>query len=443
MEKAAQKQKQKQKQRNKRLKHTPPPHRAILPQHASFNRAHTTHTTQLAYCTPQPNAIHIHEHITGTMTDPSPDPIPHVTGRRTPDEPPHHGINDGSGFPCPAHTFAPIDKKGKAVTRDASLTDILIGKSLSDDRLIGAIVSLGESTAHIAYLLQNYVEHTYAGTQNASGDEQLHLDIDCDNAVFSAVRDAGVFATAASEETPVETDVLPSNYKKEEHENLNWFSLGFDPLDGSSIIDANFSVGSIFGIWPGKRLLGRRGREMAASAVAVYGPRTTLIVALPGRSRDEGCGDVAFEVTLVKDRSHWEVSREEVLLKPEKKVFAPGNLRATNDNERYDRLVRHWIEERYTLRYSGGMVPDVYHMFAKSGGIFSNVSSEKAKAKLRLLYEVAPMGLLVECAGGVTTHESEDKSVLDLEIDDLDRRLGVCFGSSKEVEKYKKFMFSD
>ena len=108
-----------------------------------------------------------------------------------------------------------------------------------------------------------------------------------------------------------------------------------------------------------------------------------------------------------------------------------------------DKLVKHWISERYTLRYSGGMVPDVYHMFAKSGGVFSNVSSKKARAKLRLLYEVAAMGLLVECAGGLTTHEAEDKSVLDVVIDDLDRQLGVCFGSKDEVQKFKEFMLSD
>ena len=87
------------------------------------------------------------------------------------------------------------------------------------------------------------------------------------------------------------------------------------------------------------------------------------------------------------------------------------------------------------------MVPDVYHMFAKSGGVFSNVSSIPAPAKLRLLYEVAAIGLIVECAGGVTTHETEDISVLDLVVDDLDRRLGVCFGSKDEVHTYKKFMF--
>ena len=190
--------------------------------------------------------------------------------------------------------------------------------------------------------------------------------------------------------------------------------------------------------------MGRTGREQVASAVSLYGPRTTLCIALPASStttKDQK--DVVLEVTLVRNRIEWELSRDAIIIQPTGKVFAPGNLRATNDNPQYDALVKHWIEHRYTLRYSGGMVPDVYHIFAKSKGVFSNVSSTKAKAKLRLLYEVAPLGLMVECASGVTTHESYDKSVLDIEIDDLDRRLGVCFGSSEEVALYKKFMFGD
>jgi len=285
--------------------------------------------------------------------------------------------------------------------------------------------------------MMNYVEHTYAGSQNSSGDDQLNLDIDCDNAVFASVRKSGVFAIAASEETPVETDVAPKDDKAR-----GVYSLGFDPLDGSSIIDANCSVGSIFGIWPGTGVLGRTGREQVASAVSLYGPRTALCIALPACSTTSGKA-IVLEVTLVKDRACWELSRDVVTIEKDGKIFAPGNLRATNDNAQYDALLKYWIENRYTLRYSGGMVPDVYHIFAKSKGVFTNVSSEKAKAKLRLLYEVAPIGLLVECAGGVTTHEAYDKSVLDIKIEDMDQRLGVCFGSANEVSTYKKFMFGD
>lgn len=325
----------------------------------------------------------------------------------------------------------------KEESRESTLSKILKEEyKVIDLNLIKALVALGEASTHISDLLTNYVSHTYAGTQNKSGDEQLHLDIDCDNAVFDAVRKAGVFSIAVSEETPVET-VVSSN----EQEQSGTFSLGFDPLDGSSIIDANFSVGSIFGIWPGRGVLGRTGRDQVASAVTLYGPRTTLCIALPHASTDLDRNAV-LEVTLTGEKSIWEVSRDFIDIKSSGKIFAPGNLRASNDNEKYNALIQHWISERYTLRYTGGMVPDVYHIFAKSKGVFANVSSEKAKAKLRLLYEVAPMGLIVECAGGLTTHEAFDRSVLDEIIDDLDKRLGVCFGSSDEVKLYKTFMFS-
>jgi len=309
---------------------------------------------------------------------------------------------------------------------------------MSNEKLIMAIAALGEATANVSALLSNYVDHSYAGTQNSSGDDQLKLDIACDKAVFSAIRISGVFSIAASEETPVETNVS-SSVLTPTQENES-FSVGFDPLDGSSIIDANFSVGSIYGLWPGKGVLHRTGRQQVASAVAMYGPRTTLCIALPSTSTNLG-KDAVLELTLINQLTEWKLSRESITIQPYGKYFAPGNLRATNDNEKYHALVQHWIKERYTLRYSGGMVPDVYHILTKNHGVFSNVSSVKARAKLRLLYEVAPVGLIVECAGGVTTHESYDGSVLDVKIDDLDKRLGVCFGSSGEVDKYKEFMF--
>lgn len=344
--------------------------------------------------------------------------------------------------------------------REKSLFNILTHIGVVDEKLCKAIGALGEgmypcvtlrflslsfkahltyyfisntyiakATTHCSIILSNYVDHSYAGSQNLSGDDQLHLDIDCDNAVFQALRKSGVYSIAASEETPEETNVGENGC----------YSIGFDPLDGSSIIDANFSVGSIYGIWPStsddkKGLLNRTGREQVASAVAVYGPRTTLCIALAEQKK-------VFEVTLVGNRKRWEISRDDIQIKPDGKVFAPGNLRASNDNNKYHQLIQHWIGERYTLRYSGGMVPDVYHILAKGKGVFTNVSSEKAKAKLRLLYEVAPIGLIIECADGLTTCEGKDQSVLDEKIDNLDKRMGVCFGSANEVKKYKRFLF--
>jgi sedoheptulose-bisphosphatase len=327
-----------------------------------------------------------------------------------------------------------ITVPSETLSRDTSLDSILQSYGVDDIFLRKAIVALGNATANISHQLTNYVTHEYAGSQNASGDHQLELDLACDQCVFDAVRASGVYATVASEETPQETNVSSNTASVEGEQQEIYFSLGCDPLDGSSIIDANFSVGSIYGIWPGTRLVGRSGREQVAAAVALYGPRTVLCVALPTVR-------TVFEVTLVNDRTEWHLSCDAVVIEPAGKIFAPGNLRATNDHPQYKALVEYWMEQGYQLRYSGGMVPDVYHIFAKSKGIFTNVSSPKSKAKLRLLYEVAPLGLIVECAGGVAMDEGSDRSVLDIVIEDCDQRLGVCFGGSAEVEIFKKFIF--
>jgi len=320
-----------------------------------------------------------------------------------------------------------------SASRFITLSDILTKSyGVPNEKLVHAISYLGEASVNIANILSSYDKHLYTGTKNKSGDDQLHIDVASDNAVFSAVRKSGLFSVVASEETPREVFLGDDGY----------FSLGFDPLDGSSIIDANFSVGSIYGIWPGKGVLQRCGREQVASIIAVYGPRTSLCIALPSHSTTSG-RDIVFEVTLVEKGTIWKLSRDKITIQSSGGTFAPGNLRASNENERYAALIRHWIAKRYTLRYTGGMVPDVHHILMKSKGVFSNISSEKARAKLRLVYEVAPIGLIVECAGGSTTHESYDGSVLDITINDLDQRLGVCFGGFDEVEQFKKFMWKE
>lgn len=76
-------------------------------------------------------------------------------------------------------------------------------------------------------------------------------------------------------------------------------------------------------------------------------------------------------------------------------MFSPGNLRATFDNPNYEKLVNYYIGEKYTLRYTGGMVPDVFQIIVKEKGVFTNVTSPSTKAKLRILFEVAPLALLV------------------------------------------------
>jgi sedoheptulose-bisphosphatase len=80
----------------------------------------------------------------------------------------------------------------------------------------------------------------------------------------------------------------------------------------------------------------------------------------------------------------------------EGKLVAPGNLRATQDNAGYAELFEYWLKNTYQLRYTGGMVPDVNQLMVKGKGVFVNVASKNTKSKLRVLYEVAPIGYLIE-----------------------------------------------
>ncbi len=280
----------------------------------------------------------------------------------------------------------------------------------------------------------NDYSHDIIGTENAFGDTQLHVDMKADAIIFEVLRESGLVSMASSEENPTEVNC-----------GGNGFSVAFDPLDGSSIVDANFSVGTIVGVWPGENLVNRTGREQSLSLVAMYGPRVTIALALNGFTTKSG-EPVCIELTM--HQFCWKVSRPKFDVAHAGKTFAPGNLRATSDNAGYKALVDYWIDHKYTLRYSGGLVPDVYHILVKGQGVLSNASSPSAKAKLRLLYECAPIALIIEAAGGascVCASEASEHvlpiSLLDVEISDLDKRVGVCFGSRDEVDRFRAFLF--
>eukprot|EP00274_Cyanoptyche_gloeocystis_P007263 CAMPEP_0196667536 /NCGR_PEP_ID=MMETSP1086-20130531/65137_1 /TAXON_ID=77921 /ORGANISM="Cyanoptyche gloeocystis , Strain SAG4.97" /LENGTH=422 /DNA_ID=CAMNT_0042004875 /DNA_START=27 /DNA_END=1296 /DNA_ORIENTATION=+ len=282
---------------------------------------------------------------------------------------------------------------------------------------------------------------------NSFGDEQLAVDVLADNLLFDALKRSEVCASGSSEE---QSDVIALNSKGK-------FSVAFDPLDGSSIIDTNFAVGTIFGVWPGKEssaaldgssiidtnfavgtifgvwpgkeLVGRTGREQVASGLGIYGPRTVLMLSV---GLDKG----THEFQLEADGS-W-LHMKEVYSIGEGKLFAPGNLRATMDNEGYKKLVDYWLDEKYQLRYTGGMVPDVNQIIVKGRGVFANPASAKAPAKLRVLYECAPIALLIEAAGG----KSSDgvKSVLDIKNLTTNDRTQVCYGSVTEVKRFEEYV---
>lgn len=195
---------------------------------------------------------------------------------------------------------------------------------------------------------------------NQFGDKQLLADVMADTVVRETLlqlcpEDVGI---VSSEETPVDTVLT----------DARGYSVAYDPLDGSSIIGSNFAVGSIFGVWKGRGFLGKNARDMAAAVYAVYGPRTVLIMAFEDGSMHSG--KTVCEFTLLGD-GMWKCTQKNITLKDEKKLFAPANLRASKENGAYADLMQYWMQEQYTLRYTGGMVPDIHNIIHKVGTCLS------------------------------------------------------------------------
>jgi sedoheptulose-bisphosphatase len=320
-----------------------------------------------------------------------------------------------------------VSQKASSTDREALIRSELgdsleefLAKATPDKNLARLLVCMGEALRTIAFKVRT-ASCGATACVNTFGDEQLAVDMLADKLLFEALRHSHVCKYACSEEEPVLQDMKGEG-----------FSVAFDPLDGSSIVDTNFTVGTIFGVWPGDKLTGITGRDQAASAMGIYGPRTTYVIAINGFP-----GTHEF---LLMDDGKWLHVKETTEIK-EGKLFSPGNLRATFDNADYEKLINYYVSEKYTLRYTGGMVPDVNQIIVKERGIFTNVTSPSTKAKLRLLFEVAPLGLLIENAGGYSSDGKQ--SVLDKQVVNTDDRTQVAYGSRDEIIRFEEMLYGD
>lgn len=260
---------------------------------------------------------------------------------------------------------------------------------------------------------------------NVFGDNQLHIDVLADKHIFDHLKKTGLVNFACSEETPE-----PHYCGGKE------FIVTFDPLDGSSIIDVNWTVGTIFAIWPNKNdLQGLTGHDIITSGIVIYGPRTSVVY------YDLEDGKVNEYKLHYKDEkmpeSTWVKMKTGLQIKPTTKICAPGNFRALSESKAYIEAFDYWRKNKYVLRYIGGMAPDCYAIFIKSGGIFAALTSKSCPPKLRLLYECQPIGFIIEKAGGKTT--DGEKSVLDIVINGYQQKTTFACGSSEEIDRINKF----
>lgn len=300
----------------------------------------------------------------------------------------------------------------------------------ADSKIRQVIVDLMDVCADITDALRTALV-TVEGSANEFGDAQLSVDMIADKLLWQAVEKSSVIREGSSEEDPIVRNVDTAGEGE--------FTVCWDPLDGSSIVDNNWAVGTMVGVWPKSTgLIGATGRDQVTSLVALYGPRTTVLVSLDDGVYEFSYGCSTSSNATNDSASSWICSRSQIKISEACKIFSPANLRAAQEVSEYRELVDYYMTNKFTLRYTGGLVPDVYQQFTKTQGIFINPTSEKSPAKLRLAFEAAPFGLLVEKAGGLTSDGVTGGSILDVTINAVDQRTALCLGSADEVRRFNE-----
>lgn len=250
----------------------------------------------------------------------------------------------------------------------------------------------------------------YSDHINSTGDTQLKLDIKSDLIIEEEFRKVASIKEIVSEEKENKTPL---------HEN-GIYNIGYDPLDGSSLIDVNLSVGSIFGIYEG----GYAGSNIKAAVYVVYGPRVELVIAQE-------------DVKLYRLNKKGEfVFIKTIQLKEKGKLNAPGATQMGWE-PKHKAMIDAIFQDGYRLRYSGGMVPDLHQILLKGGGLFSYPgTSDVPHGKLRMIFEVFPFAFVYEKAGGASINGQ--KRILELSPSHPHYTTPCFFGSKAEIERVKE-----
>ncbi|WP_428825839.1 class 1 fructose-bisphosphatase [Azonexus sp. IMCC34842] len=277
-----------------------------------------------------------------------------------------------------------------------------------------------------------------AGSDNIQGEAQKKLDVLSNDILLEANEWGGHLAAMASEEMDL-PHLVPHRFPKGE------YLLTFDPLDGSSNIDVNVSIGTIFSVLKcpegadlstpaaAEAAFLQPGTAQVAAGYAVYGPTTLLVLTV---------GDGVAVFTLDREQGSFVLTQDQVQIPADTQEFAINMA-----NQRFwEAPVQRYVAEMqagkegplgkdYNMRWVASMVADVHRIMTR-GGIFMYPLDSKIKAqggKLRLMYEANPMAMLVEQAGGAAT--TGRQRILDIVPGKLHQRVPVILGSKNEVAR--------
>lgn len=258
-----------------------------------------------------------------------------------------------------------------------------------------------------------------AGTMNEDGDNQKQLDVMADEIITKLLQDASV-GTYFSEEQAAPVTLTEDGA----------LGVACDPLDGSSNIDTNLTIGTIFSLFAMADCasgLPPVGRQQIASGLFVYGPQTSLLLTF-------GDEVVGFALTKTGDfeRLSWDISipaqSDEFAINASNAAFWPAPVKDYITPRSYGEKA-----QGSSMRWLGSLVADAYRIFRR-GGVFLYTQDERKgyeEGRLRLIYEANPIALLVEAAGGLASTGSV--AILDCPVTSLHQRVPLIFGSAEPV----------
>lgn len=271
----------------------------------------------------------------------------------------------------------------------------------------------------------------FSGDVNVQGESVKKMDVYANDVFISVFKQSGLVCRLASEEME-EPYYIPENCP------VGRYTLLYDPIDGSSNTDTNLSLGSIFAIrqQQGDDIdhkatdLLTNGRKQIAAGYILYGPSTMLVYTM---------GNGVHSFTLDPSLGEFILSEENITIPNHGSVYSvnEGNFWQWEESMReYIRYVHR--TEGYTARYSGAMVSDIHRILVQGGVFLYPGTIQTPEGKLRLLYESAPLAMLIEQAGGRATTGLVD--ILDVVPKKLHQRTPLIIGSKEDVAKVESFI---
>lgn len=271
-----------------------------------------------------------------------------------------------------------------------------------------------------------------ADTENTSGDDVQKLDIYANKKFIDCLQNSGECCAVVSEENEDMVLIPPVDGKASK------YVVVFDPIDGSSNIDVNVSVGTIFGIYRRKSKEGpaelgdclQRGVDLIAAGYVLYGTSTILVYTT-------GKGVNGF--TLDPSIGEFLLSHQNINIPKHGNYYSVNQGYYLKFDVEMRRYIDHCSENNLALRYIGSMASDI-HRILFQGGIFLYPNTRKhPNGKLRLLYECNPIAFIVEQAGG-TAIDCQLNRILELEVSDIHQRSSVAMGSPDMVDGMSSFV---